>query len=188
MPEAPQNEYKQTVFSYRLMEYLRNAIQHNIIPLSIAFKRQFPNESANNKLIISVDVLLNINMILAEDKRDKDGFSKELQAKEIDSIDIKNNVREYISCYSKLMRLFRDECAMKYGIAEQFINEICEKYNPIALPKEREIQRIIEIFQIDDHEVIKILRTIYDSSIRNITYLRNKNGLFDILDKVQITI
>jgi hypothetical protein len=163
--------------SYRLMEYLRNTMQHKFLPIGIGFSRNFEKNQKANKVTCSVDITVDKKMLLIDDPKEIRHIKEDIERIQSETISIKQDIRNYVNCINAIFAETRKNLLPEYEEAKQFMIDLYEKYNVIRRPKEQEIQIILDIFSVDENDFNNLITRISDSVIRDCNYLQTKNSV-----------
>lgn len=160
-------------FSYRLFEYLRNAMQHSVLPLGVSFNRNWMQ--IKNKVVASFDVELDIKLLVSEDKKFINKIKSDLDDLHSDQIGLKVLIREYVSCFSELISLIRKETDEHFRTACIILENTFKTYDVMKISKENEIQIFLDTFEINSEELKILRKRMTNAILKNIKYLRDQN-------------
>ncbi len=165
----------ESCFSFRLIEYLRNSFQHRTMPIEIGSRRNFENHFGNKKAEDSVIVALDKEDLIINDKKHIEKILSDLQSIHESKIDLRDHISRYLENISTIHQYLRNAMKEDYSKAKKNLEETLEKYSIIKMPIERQIQKMLYIYEEDEKNEIIHIENISDSIIRNIEYLQNRN-------------
>lgn len=161
--------------SYRLLEYLRNSMQHCTMPISLLFRRDFLSLKKNDKVLETIIVELDKDILIDQDAKHLKKVQKDIDTFKSSGIPLKDNIRSYIECMAKILEFIREETMEEYNSSVKCMEDIFNTYQINRIPIESEKVKIIDIFCEDDGKETVVIKHIANSIIKNIVYLRKVN-------------
>lgn len=157
---------------YRLLEYLRNVLQHREMPISIEFYKKFA-QTKDERAEESINVLLNIKTLLEHDKSYNMKVKIDLLSFNKEKIILNFYVRKYIYLMGVLLQEIRKDIKDKYTYSYEFYSNLIKEHNKINTAPENEIQKIV---YINKEEKGFLERTdLSDALIKNLNLLIKRN-------------
>lgn len=168
--------------SYRVMESLRNYVQHRNLPVH--------NLSLNRKQVEEIDERMVKHIItpkmdisrLKEDKKFKRSVLKELDEYG-ELVDIKPFVRKYMRSLGSIHKFVRKLFYEDYEIWKNTFNEVIRKYNNESKSKEKSVT----VIEIDDSGNVNQEVRLFVDVIKRLEQLMNKNQFLEHYDSYLIT-
>jgi hypothetical protein len=170
--------------SYRLMEALRNYVQHRGLPVhSLSFFSGLEDDQPGGKLVYSIIPFIQVKK-LQDDPKFKQSIKDEL-GKTDEQIDLRPLIRKYVEClcqvHSSIRELLDDDLKKWeetiHGVISKFRREYPDDHSLIGLALTTKSKR----GEGSDIEYIS------EDFIKRINQLRKKNKLFDRLSHRIVT-
>ena len=159
---------------YRLLEYLRNVLQHSSAPISIEFSKEF-SKTKNEKSKESINIILDVGYLLTTDLHYNKKVEKDLINFKTDKIVINDFIRKYVYLIGILLNQIRSILKDPYKISYSIYSELLENKVQLKIPPERELQKIVYVNKEDEETLIKY--TLSDSLLKNLDLLQKRNSI-----------
>lgn len=159
---------------YRLLEYLRNELQHSIAPISIEFSKKFA-KTKNDKAKESINIILDVDYLLTTNSHYIKKVKKDLKDFKKDKIVINDFIRKYIYLIGILLNEIRSIIRDKYKNSYSKYSELLVNKVQLKIPPEKELQKIVYLNKEDEDILIKY--TLSDSLLKNIDLLQKRNSV-----------
>lgn len=175
------NQYD-NCFGYRVIEALRNHVQHKGIPIhniNFSYKRIY---TGNESMLSHVAIPLINASALEEDSGFKKSVLKELKTIMIeDEIDIRPLIRDYVESIWKIHTLARKMISPDFDIWKNIINNNFKRFQKDS-KMEAKVSRI-KLVTINDQDRWDKTTYIFQDYITRIIDYQNKNSTFNFLTK-----
>lgn len=166
--------------AYRVMEELRNYIQHNNLPIH---KLLYSRRNKDNKLLNSTAIYMEVDKLKSDNKIKKQVLL-ELETKD-DYVDIRPYTKRYISLIAKIHYKLNEKLKNDLENCEKAYRDTIQKYND-RFPHNSGDIKIMEIKnngKVKDNLSISILKDIIERRKR----LVEKNKGIESIDKIIIS-
>jgi hypothetical protein len=165
-------------FNYRLMEALRNHIQHRGVPISASQNSSVIRKSDKSFHRTNTGIYLEITDLISDPKL-KASLRDELEAITTDRIELNRSLSEYIGCISRIHNYWRSLNKQRLDNSIVLYLHYFDQYRNMTKDKMKNIYLSISIYE---EEIIPAeYFDISDTIIENIEYLAHKNFNVDNL-------
>jgi hypothetical protein len=175
-----------SLLAYRLLEYIRDLLQHKSIPFGYDLNVESITEDKGKMLKSTVEFYLMKNMVLENDKKIKQIIINDLEKLD-EMIPLMKYIRIYTNCISDLRNLLIEQTESKKN---QYIHDmylLFDKFDYFNVPKEERIENFFYIYESLAPDKFKETRKIHDACFQNIEFLRTKNKTYSNRDKIIIS-
>jgi len=184
--ESLKNSSYDSSIGYRIMEALRNYIQHRGFPIhSIIFNYRRVGEDHNTELLFSVTPFIKVSSI-EDDKGFKVSVLEDLKNIQIkDQIDVKPIIREYIENIGNIHEKIRELISKDVNNWEDIFDKTIEKYKD-KFGKDSNIAGL-SIIKMDENNKTIEKYSLFKDFIEKRIDLESKNRNFNNLHKCFVT-
>jgi hypothetical protein len=173
-------------FGYRVMEALRDYVQHRGFPIhAVSYPSGLTDfrNLENSNMLYSITPFLNVS-VLEEDSKFKKKVLKELleiKNKDKYGIDIRPLIRVYVECIGKIQEKIREIVKVDLGTWETIIDNVISKYRS-EFGKDQSILGLVVVAINEDNRLVEEY-AIFKEFIERRQSLENKNRVFINLRK-----
>jgi hypothetical protein len=178
-----QTQYDQN-FGYRVMEALRNYVQHRGFPIhSILFSGQWLDidNEANSRLVHTVVPRISVTELATDDKFKQTVLKELLATPSKAGIDIRPLIRKYVEGIGVIHEKARGLLHSETKIWESFINDTIHKFE-MEFGTEESLAGLVIVIEGDDNHWIES-KPILKELVQRRQELENKNRFFVNLHK-----
>lgn len=169
------NDQYDTVFGYRLMEALRNHIQHRGIPIYTSYDKRMVRVRGEHVLAYHVQAKLQVSEVLS-DKKFKHDVLVELQAKG-DMVDVTPFVRAYVEALGVIQRKVRSDIDRIVSNSEMMIRDAIDRY-VTKIGKDGKVA--LAAIEMNEDDTMKGVPTyLLETNIKYLAMLSKKNSLLE---------
>lgn len=166
-------------FDYRLMEGIRNHVQHKGSPFTTLQHSRRLDRKPGAFFRISTSVYLEVDELL-NDKKIKAPLKKELLEIDRKLIEINKSISTYIGCIYKIHSYWRELNIQQHNKSEKIYLKYLEQYRKLNKLDSDYIYLSVSRYEAD--QIPEEHFEINDVLLENIEFLRNKNYGLDNLD------
>jgi hypothetical protein len=181
--EEKSNQYD-TYFGYRVMEALRNYVQHRGFPIhSVRYNEQLVEQTSGSKIMVGITPLIKVSAI-EEDKEFKKSVLEEMK-KRGDELDIKPLMREYIECLGRIQAKARSLLRNDVLRWEEAVFRAMDLYKD-TYGSDASLAGLAVAVEADDGTLPEST-TIFKEFIERRRELEGKNSLLESLSSCYLT-